>query len=62
VPFSCEINDGVRGRQDGLSGAVVAVQRDDVGRGLKLLREIKNVADGCGTKRVNRLCIIADDR
>ena len=40
MPFHREIDDGVRGRQDGLGGSVVAVQRDDAGRGRELLREI----------------------
>ena len=50
VTLSGQINDRIRGREDRLRGAVVAVKRDDVRRRREKARKIENVARRRGAK------------
>jgi hypothetical protein len=54
-------NHGVGGRKDRLRRSIIPLKRDDFGCGRKLSREVENVAHRGGTKRIDRLGIIADD-
>ncbi len=45
----------------GLRRAVVAIERDDLGRRVEVLREVEDVAHVGGAERVDRLRVVADD-
>ena len=62
VTLGGEIDDRIRGREDRLRRAIVAVKRNDVRRRCEKTRKIQNVAHRRGAKRIDRLGIIADDR
>ena len=47
--------------QQPLGRTVVLRQGDDLGFGREAMREIQDVLDRGGAKRVDRLCIVADD-
>jgi hypothetical protein len=49
------------GREDWLSRAIIALQRNDLRRRAELCGEVKDVADGRGAERINRLRVIAND-
>ena len=57
----CEIDDAVGSRQDRLGRAIVAVERDDLGRRAELAGEIEDVAHGRGAEGIDRLGVVADD-
>ncbi len=55
-----EIDHAVRRRQYRLRRAVVALERGDVGRRTEMAGEIENIAHRRGTKRIDRLRVVAD--
>ncbi|MNI01733.1 hypothetical protein D3C73_545850 [compost metagenome] len=56
-----KFDDAVCSRKDRVGRAIIAVQRDDVGRRIECIGEIENVADRRGAERIDRLRVIADD-
>ena len=60
APAAVAGDDGVRGREDVLGGAVVLLQQDGAGRGVVLL-ELLDVADGGAAEGVDGLVGVADD-
>src|SRR5688572_25919674 len=56
-----QFDDRIRGRQDRLCRAVIAVQRNDLCRWAELRWKIENVADRGGAEGVDGLRIVADD-
>ena len=61
-PLLGEADNAIGGGEDGLGGAVIALQRDDLGRGRELSRIVKNVADIGTTEGIDRLGVIPDHR
>ncbi|SQH17216.1 Uncharacterised protein [Bordetella parapertussis] len=59
VAFGGQPDDRVGRIQDGLGGAVIALQRDHLGAAGKLLREIEDVAHARGAERIDRLRVVA---
>ncbi len=55
-----ERDHAVGGRQDRLRRAIVAVERDDLGRRAELVREVEDVAHRGGAERIDRLRVVAD--
>ena len=55
-------DDTVSGSKDRLRRAIIAIERDDVGRRRELVGKIQDVAHGRGTERINRLGVVADNR
>src|ERR1700722_19823234 len=58
--FLGEADDAVGGGEDRLCRAVIAIERDDVCRRRKLVRKVEDVANGCGSERIDRLGVVAD--
>ena len=56
-----QIDHAVGGGEDRLRRAVVAIERDDVGRRRELAREVEDVAHRRGAERIDRLRVVADD-
>jgi hypothetical protein len=56
-----QIDDAVGGREDRLRRTIIAIQHNDLGRRTKLSREVENVTDSCGAKRIDRLRVVTDD-
>jgi hypothetical protein len=61
MPFLGLIDDRIRRREDRLGRSIVTIESDNAGRWGELLREVENIAYGCGAERVDRLRVIADD-
>ena len=61
-PFPGKIDDAIRRRQDWLRRTVVAVESDDPRVRAELPRKFEDVGDRGGTKGINRLCVVTDDR
>src|SRR4051812_2011397 len=57
-----KIDHGIRRVKDRLSGAIVTIERDDLRCRTKAAGKVEDVANGCRTKRIDRLCIVADNR
>ena len=55
-------NEAIRAIQDRLCRAVILLQRNDAGRRGILRREPEDILDLGSAKRVDRLCVIANDR
>ena len=60
-PLARQIDHAVGGGEDRLRRAIVAVERDDVGRRTEGAREVEDVAHGRGAERIDRLRVVADD-
>jgi len=52
---------GIGRIQDRLDGAVVLLERDDLGRTGELAREVEDVLDPCSPERVDRLGVVPHD-
>jgi hypothetical protein len=61
VTLCREIDDRIRGGEDRLRRAIVAVKRNDVRRWREKVRKIENVAHRRGAKRIDRLGVVTDD-
>jgi hypothetical protein len=48
-------------RENWLSRAIIALQRNDLCRRAELFGKVEDVADSSGAERINRLGVIADD-
>src|SRR5437868_7748144 len=59
--LSRQIDYAVCSREDWLSRAIIALQRNDLCRRAELCGEVEDVADSRGAERINRLGVIADD-
>src|SRR4051812_8813860 len=59
--FGCKIDNGIRRVEDRLSGAIVTIEGDDLRCRTKAAGKVEDVANGCRTKRIDRLCIVADN-
>ena len=55
-------DDAFGGREDRLGGAIVPVQRDDLGLWAELCKKIEDVAHRRGAKRIDRLRVVPDHR
>jgi hypothetical protein len=55
-----EIDDAIGGGEDRIGRAVVAVERDDIGRRVERVRKIEDVADRRGAEGIDRLGVVPD--
>ena len=56
-----QIDDAIGGGEDRLGRAVIAIERDDLGRRAELGGKIEDVAHGRGAEGIDRLRVVADD-
>ncbi len=61
-PLAGKFDDAIGGCQNGGGRAVVAVERDDVGRRVEGRGKIEDVADRGGAERIDRLGVVAHHR
>src|SRR5271169_5686707 len=54
-------NHRVRGIEDRLGRAIIALERDDRGRWRETVGKVEDVAHGCRAERIDRLRVVADD-